>query len=69
MFSFVESPAVRHTEWRPFQLGFLLANLASIVDESPGGERGFVDTIWFATGGGKTETYLQAVAEHRPLPD
>jgi hypothetical protein len=56
--SFVEAPAVRHTEWRPFQLGFLLANLASIVDESPGGERAIVDTIWFATGGGKTETYL-----------
>lgn len=56
--SFVESPAVRHTEWRPFQLGFLLANFASVVDESPGGERGIVDTIWFATGGGKTETYL-----------
>jgi len=56
--SFVESPAVQHTEWRPFQLGFLLANLASIVDESPDGERGVVDTIWFATGSGKTETYL-----------
>ncbi len=56
--SFVESPAVRHGEWRPFQLGFLLANLASIVDESADGERSFVDTLWFATGGGKTETYL-----------
>lgn len=56
--SFVESPAVRHTEWRPFQLGFLLANLPSIVDESADGERSVVDTLWFATGGGKTETYL-----------
>ncbi len=56
--SFAESPAVRHTEWRPFQLGFVLANLASIVDESVDGERSVVDTLWFATGGGKTETYL-----------
>ena len=59
--AFVEAPAVRHTDWRPFQLGFLLANLVSIVDESDGGERTVVDTIWFATGGGKTETYLLLV--------
>jgi hypothetical protein len=56
--SFAESHAVQHTEWRPFQLGFMLANLGSIVDESADGERRFVDTVWFATGGGKTETYL-----------
>lgn len=56
--SFAESPAVPHTDWRPFQLGFLLANVASIVDESANGERRVVDTLWFATGGGKTETYL-----------
>lgn len=56
--SFAESPAVQHAEWRPFQLGFLLANLVSIVDESADGERSVVDTLWFATGGGKTETYL-----------
>jgi Helicase conserved C-terminal domain len=56
--SFVDSPAVEHTVWRPFQLGFLLATLASIVDESADGERSVVDTLWFATGGGKTETYL-----------
>ncbi len=56
--AFATSPAVPHSEWRPFQLGFLLANLASIVDESPAGARDVVDTLWFATGGGKTETYL-----------
>lgn len=56
--SFDRCPSIRHTEWRPFQLGFVLANLASIFDESPEGERSFVDTLWFATGGGKTETYL-----------
>ena len=52
------APSIRHTRWRPFQLGFVLANLASIVDRSPDGERHVVDTLWFATGGGKTETYL-----------
>jgi hypothetical protein len=56
--AFAESPAVKHTEWRPFQLGFLLANVASIIDGSADGERSVVDTLWFATGGGKTETYL-----------
>jgi hypothetical protein len=56
--AFAISPAVPHSEWRPFQLGFLLANLASILDESTGGARDVVDTLWFATGGGKTETYL-----------
>ncbi len=56
--SFAESPLVEHTDWRPFQLGFLLANVASIVDDSRDGDRRIVDTLWFATGGGKTETYL-----------
>jgi hypothetical protein len=50
--------SIRHTQWRPFQLGFVVSNLASIVDESADGERHVVDTLWFATGGGKTETYL-----------
>lgn len=56
--AFLESPVVKHTGWRPFQLGFLLANVVSIVDEDPSGPRSVVDTLWFATGGGKTETYL-----------
>lgn len=56
--SFARSTLVPHSQWRPFQLGFLLANAASIVDETPDGERRIVDTLWFATGGGKTETYL-----------
>ena len=56
--AFAESQLVPHSEWRPFQLGFLLANVASLVDETPTGERAIVDTLWFATGGGKTETYL-----------
>jgi hypothetical protein len=42
--------------WRPFQLGFLLQALPSIAH--PTDETATVDTVWFATGGGKTETYL-----------
>lgn len=46
----------KYDSWRPFQFGFLLANLASIVDKEE--EAGLADVVWFATGGGKTETYL-----------
>ncbi|MGA5900476.1 helicase-related protein [Streptomyces venetus] len=56
--SFANSPLITHTEWRAFQLGFVLANATSIIDESTDGDRSIVDTLWFATGGGKTETYL-----------
>lgn len=42
--------------WRPFQIGFLLANLASVLGDED--ETSVVDILWFATGGGKTETYL-----------
>jgi hypothetical protein len=56
--SFVESPGVGHDTWRAFQLGFLLANLPALPDGTRDGERAVVDTLWFATGGGKTETYL-----------
>ena len=56
--AFAESPVIRHTEWRPFQIGFVLANVVSIVDSKHDSDRRFVDTLWFATGGGKTETYL-----------
>lgn len=45
----------RYLEWRPFQVGFILATLRSLVDES---ESDIADIVWFATGGGKTETYL-----------
>lgn len=56
--SFADSPVVLHTTWRAFQLGFMLANASSIVDDRHDGDRAVVDTLWFATGGGKTETYL-----------
>src|SRR5664280_2742678 len=42
--------------WRPFQIGFLLQALPFLDD--PAEHAGIVDTVWFATGGGKTETYL-----------
>lgn len=46
----------RYTEWRPFQFAFLLSNLECLVNA--GAENSIVDIVWFATGGGKTETYL-----------
>ena len=46
----------RYTKWRPFQFAFLAANLRCLVDRES--ESGIVDIVWFATGGGKTETYL-----------
>jgi Lhr-like helicase len=46
----------RYTKWRPFQFAFLLANLRCLVERED--ESGTVDIVWFATGGGKTETYL-----------
>lgn len=46
-----------YSSWRPFQVGFLLSTIRYLVDPN-NGERDVVDTVWFATGGGKTETYL-----------
>jgi hypothetical protein len=45
-----------YDRWRPFQVGFLLQSLSFLSD--PQHEPDVVDTVWFATGGGKTETYL-----------
>ena len=47
--------------WRPFQLGFLLATIASTVAEEHD-DRDVLDLIWFQTGGGKTEAYLGLIA-------
>lgn len=49
------SAGVKYTSWRPFQIGFLVSSLPGIVDPA---DSDTVDTVWFATGGGKTETYL-----------
>lgn len=45
-----------YARWRPFQVGFMLQSMSFLAD--PGHESDVVDTVWFATGGGKTETYL-----------
>jgi hypothetical protein len=45
------------SQWRPFQVAFILASLPKTVDaEHPG--RNETDVIWMPTGGGKTEAYL-----------
>lgn len=56
--SFLEAKAIHHAAWRSFQLGFVLANLPALHPSVHGEECKVVDTLWFATGGGKTETYL-----------
>ncbi|WP_238015566.1 helicase-related protein [Dactylosporangium sp. AC04546] len=45
-----------YAAWRPFQVGFLLSAVRFLVKADD--EARYVDTVWFATGGGKTETYL-----------
>ncbi|SEP91279.1 helicase-related protein [Lentzea albida] len=62
---FAEAPdphvdyTTRDPRWRPFQLGFLLLTIKSVVEED---DRDLVDLIWFPTGGGKTEAYLGLAA-------
>ena len=47
--------------WYPFQLAFLLTNIAGVIDgEHP--DRKVVDLLFFPTGGGKTEAYLGLAA-------
>jgi hypothetical protein len=53
--------AQRSPKWRPFQLAFILLNLAGLQDGLHG-DREIVDLLFFPTGGGKTEAYLGLAA-------
>lgn len=44
-------------QWRPFQLAFILLNLACLTDRTHV-DRETADLLFFPTGGGKTEAYL-----------
>ena len=54
------TPAAQ-SEWRPFQIAFILASLRKTVDENAV-NKNEVDVIWMPTGGGKTEAYLGLAA-------
>jgi hypothetical protein len=47
--------------WRPFQLAFILLNMAGLSDRQHP-EREIADLLFFPTGGGKTEAYLGLAA-------
>jgi len=50
-----------HSEWRAFQIAFVLLNLPGVADYFDK-YRNNVDLLYFPTGGGKTEAYLGLIA-------
>ena len=61
MLAYMKTRKVENPMWRPFQLGFLLQTLPSLIHEN-NPDRDLVDLLWFQTGGGKTEAYLAIIA-------
>lgn len=61
--------ALDEPQWRPFQLAFVLLNMAGLIDRTHV-DREAADLLFFPTGGGKTEAYLGLAAlviAHRRL--
>jgi hypothetical protein len=61
--------ALDEPQWRPFQLAFILLNMAGLIDRTHV-DRETADLLFFPTGGGKTEAYLGLAAlviAHRRL--
>jgi hypothetical protein len=64
-----DTAAQSSPEWRPFQLAFILLNIAGLSDRKHT-DREIADLLFFPTGGGKTEAYLGLAAfviAHRRL--
>lgn len=57
--AFLHSSRGKYEGWRPFQIGFILATCRAVAE--PTSQADTADIVWFATGGGKTETYLGLV--------
>lgn len=53
--------SMQNPRWRPFQLAFILVNLAGLSDRTHK-DREIADLLFFPTGGGKTEAYLGLAA-------